>query len=61
MALIAQIALGVIIGGLTIVLFVVGFDSTVSCRLSGSERGAALPWPGVPAGMASPRLDRLNC
>ena len=25
-------------------------DSTVSCRLSGSERGAALPWPGVPAG-----------
>jgi hypothetical protein len=28
---------------------------------SGAECGAALPWPGVPAGMASPRLDRLNC
>src|SRR5262249_61776385 len=25
------------------------------------RRGAALPWPGVPAGMASPRLDRLDC
>jgi hypothetical protein len=36
-------------------------DSTFSCRFSGGECGAALPWPGVPAGMASPRLDRLNC
>jgi len=35
-------------------------DSTVSCRFSAAECGAALPWPGVPAGMASPRLDRLN-
>jgi hypothetical protein len=36
-------------------------DSTVNCRLSGSERGAARPWPGVPAGMASPRFDPLTC
>src|SRR5262249_5400827 len=35
-------------------------DSTVNCRLSGSERGAALPWPGVLAGIASPRLDPLK-
>src|SRR5262245_28816715 len=25
------------------------------------RRGAALSWPGVLAGMASPRMDRLNC
>src|SRR5499427_8792505 len=36
-------------------------DSTVSCRFSGAECGAALPRPGVPTGVASPRLDRLNC
>src|SRR6516165_5514460 len=34
--------------------------STVNCRLCGSECGAALPWLGVPAGMASPPPDWLS-
>ena len=35
-------------------------DSTVSCRLSGSDMRCGTPWPGVHAGMASPRPDWLS-